>query len=109
MRSEWVKLQVRIALVWRGLLIDLSNFHLLQYRNVGGFLVSGKNSGTHWLRFMLSHAMARRYDLPPPAHSCGRDSEDFMGHPAWPRKHPHIPFIGVSHNLPSRLLGWRWV
>ena len=34
---------------------DLSRFHLLHYgARVDGFLVSGHNSGTHWLRFMLS-------------------------------------------------------
>jgi hypothetical protein len=109
MRSEWAKLQVRIALIWRGLLIDLSNFHLLQYRSVTGFLVSGKNSGTHWLRFMLSHAMARRYGLAPPVHSSGRSSEDFVGHPRWPRRHPELPFIASSHNLPSSILSWGWV
>jgi hypothetical protein len=109
MRSEWVKLQVRIALIWRGLLIDLSNFHLLQYRSVSGFLVSGKNSGTHWLRFMLSHAMAQRYGLAPPVHSSGRSSEDFVGHPRWPRKYPELPFIASSHNLPSSMLSWGWV
>jgi hypothetical protein len=109
MRSGLAKLQVRVALIWRALLIDLSNFHLIHYRNVGGFLVSGKNSGTHWLRFMLSHAMAERYGLPPPVHSSGRTSEDFVGHPRWARKHPEIAYIASSHNLPSRALTWRWL
>lgn len=109
MRSEWVRFQVWVALVWRGLLIDLSNFHLLQYRSVSGFLISGKNSGTHWLRFMLSHAMAQRYGLAPPVHSSGRSSEDFVGHPRWPRKHPQLPFIASSHNLPSSILSWGWM
>lgn len=109
MRSEWIKLRLRIALIWRALLINLSNFHLIQYRDVSGFLVSGKNSGTHWLRFMLSHAMAQRYGLPPPVHSSGRSSEDFVGHPRWARKHPDLPFIASSHNLPSAMLSWGWV
>jgi hypothetical protein len=109
MRSELAKLRLRVALIWRGLLIDLSNFHLIHYRNVGGFLVSGKNSGTHWLRFMLSHAMAERYGLPPPVHSSGRTSEDFVGHPRWARKHPEIAYVANSHNLPSRALTWRWL
>ena len=109
MRSEGVKLEVRVALIWRAVLIDLSNFHLIQYRDVSGFLVSGKNSGTHWLRFMLSHAMARRYGVAPPAHSSGRTSEEFVGHPRWPRRHAHLPFIASSHNLPSAVLSWAWV
>jgi hypothetical protein len=109
MRSEWVRFQLRVALLWRALLIDLSNFHLIQYRSVSGFLVSGKNSGTHWLRHMLSHAMAHRYGVPPPAHSSGRNSEVFVGHPRWPRRHPELPFISSSHNLPSSMLNWAWV
>ena len=109
MRSAWLSFQVTIALAWRALLIDLSNFHLIHYRKVSGFLVSGKNSGTHWLRHMLSHAMAKRYDLPPPAYSSGRESEDFVGHPRWPRKHARLPYIAGSHNLPSMALAWPWV
>ena len=109
MHSAWVRLQVRVALIWRALLINLSNFHLVQYRDVSGFLISGKNSGTHWLRYMLSHAMAQRYGLTPPAFSSGRESEDFVGHPRWPRKHPELPFIASSHNLPSSMLSWGWM
>jgi hypothetical protein len=38
---------------------DLSRFHLLHYGGkVDGFLISGHNCGTHWLRFMLSAATA---------------------------------------------------
>jgi len=33
---------------------------------VDGFLISGHNSGTHWLRFMLSTAIAHRLGLPRP-------------------------------------------
>ncbi len=109
MQSEWVRFRLRIALIWRALLIDLSNFHLVQHRRVSGFMISGKNSGTHWLRFMLSHAMARRYGLTPPIHSSGRDAEDFIGQPRWPMKHPDLPFIAGSHNLPSSVLSWAWV
>ena len=49
MHSAWIRLQVRVALIWRALLIDLSNFHLIQYRSVSGFLVSG---WLGWLIFM---------------------------------------------------------
>jgi hypothetical protein len=109
MRSGWLNVPVKLALAWRAFLIDVNNFHLLQYRTVAGFLVSGKNSGTHWLRFMLSHALAHRHGLSPPAHSSGRQSEDFVGHPRWPRRHARLPFIGSSHNLPSVAFAWPWV
>ncbi|HXQ10873.1 MAG TPA: sulfotransferase [Caulobacteraceae bacterium] len=109
MRSGLRHLRVRIALVWRAFLIDISNFYLLEYRSVAGHLVSGKNSGTHWLRFMLSHALAHRYGLSPPARSSGRLAEDFVGHPRWPRRHQGLPFIAGSHNLPSIVFSWAWL
>jgi hypothetical protein len=93
----------RAALAVRRLAVDLGNFHLLHYRRVDGFLVTAKNSGTHWLRFMLSHALALQHGLPAPLHSSGRASDDFVGHPKWGRKYPQIPFIGSSHNVPSAL------
>ncbi len=109
MRSEWRSVQVRVALAWRALLINISNFYLLQYRGVAGHLISSKNSGTHWVRFMLSHALAHRNGLNPPARSSGRQSEDFVGHPRGPRLYPGLPFIASSHNLPSVVFSWRWL
>jgi Sulfotransferase family len=109
MRRAWLSVKLRCALAWRALFIDLGNFLLIEHRRVGGFLISGKNSGTHWLRFMLSHAMARRYGVRPPVHSSGRDAEVFIGNPRNPRTHPQLPFIACSHNLPSRFLRWRWL
>ncbi|MDR3508881.1 MAG: FecR domain-containing protein [Caulobacteraceae bacterium] len=104
--SKW---WVRAVMLARAVSIDLNNFHLLHYRRVGGFLVTGKNSGTHWLKWLLSHAIAAQHHLPPPAQSSGRESEDFIGHPRWPRKYPQAPRIGASHNLPSSILNWRGV
>jgi hypothetical protein len=94
----------RAVLAARALHIDLNNFFLLQYRRVDGYMITAKNSGTHWLKFMLSHAMAEEFGLPPPAHSSGASSEDFIGHPKWPRKYAQTPRIGSSHNLPSSVL-----
>ena len=96
----------RAALARRRLRLDLGSFHLLHYRRVDGFLVTAKNSGAHWLRFMMSHALAHELGLPPPVRSSGRASDDFIGHPQWGRRHAAAPFIGSSHNLPSRLFAW---
>ena len=84
---------------------DLSRFHLLHYgRKVDGFLISGHNSGTHWLRFMLSAAIAHRLGLPRPARSSGPASDDFIGNARHPRTFPQAPRIGSSHHMPSRLV-----
>lgn len=89
----------------RGLHVDTSNFHLLQYRHVDGFLITGKNSGTHWLRFMLSCAIAEHFGCPPPALASGDASDDFIGHPRRRPRWPATPWLGSSHNIPSRMLG----
>ena len=93
------------SLALRQLENDLQSFHLINYGGrVDGFLVTAKNSGTHWLRFMASHAIAHHLDLPPPAHSSGPGSDDFIGHPKHARVHPGAPRIGSSHHIPSRLI-----
>lgn len=85
---------------------DLSRFHLLHYGDsVDGFLVSGHNSGTHWLRFMLSAAIANRLELPPPAFSSGPGSDVFIGNARHRRRFPQAPKIGSCHHMPSRLVG----
>jgi len=81
---------------------DVSNFFLLQYSQVDGFLVTAKNSGTHWFKFMLSCAIAAQHGLAPPEHSNGREGDAIIGHPRWPRRYPQLPRIGSSHNIPSR-------
>ncbi|MFN3857156.1 MAG: sulfotransferase domain-containing protein [Caulobacter sp.] len=92
-------------LAGRDLENDLTSFHLVKYGpRVDGFLATAKNSGTHWLRYMASHAIARHLDLAPPAHSSGPDSDVFIGHPKHARVHPQAPRIGSSHNIPSRLI-----
>jgi len=84
---------------------DVSRFHLLHYgRAVDGFLISGHNCGTHWLRFMLSAAIASRLGLPRPDRSSGPQSGDFIAHARHPRRHPQAPVIGSSHHMPSRLV-----
>jgi len=84
---------------------DLSRFHLLHYGDrVDGFLISGHNSGTHWLRFMLSNAIAHHLGLPPPARSSGPSSDVYIGHARHRRRFPQAPRIGSSHHMPSRLV-----
>ena len=55
MHDEFGRPDDRLALLAADLRDDLSRFHLLHYGDrVDGFLISGHNSGTHWLRFMPS-------------------------------------------------------
>ncbi len=93
----WLLFRVRV------LRADLGNFFFVQHRNVDGFIVTGKNSGSHWLKFMLSAGLAAKHGLPLPAHSTGQDAEAIIGHPARPRRYPGIPRIGTTHTIPSAL------
>lgn len=95
----------RIALLARDTAADFSNFHLLHYRHIDGFMVTAKNSGTHWLKYLISNALATELNLPRPRFASGKTANDFVGNPKWPHKYPQAPRIGSSHNLPSSFLG----
>jgi hypothetical protein len=82
---------------------DLGNFFFVQHRNVDGFVVTAKNGGSHWLKFMLSVGIAHRHGLPPPKFSTGPQAEDIIGHPARKRRYPDMPQICTTHTIPSAL------
>jgi hypothetical protein len=58
---------------------------------------------------MLSHALARHYDVPPPRYFDNPSSNDLVGHPKHPRLHPHAPRLASAHSIAPHALGWRWV
>lgn len=93
----WLQFRLRL------LRADLGNFFFLQHRHADGFLVTGKNSGSHWLKFMLSAGIAARYGIDLPRHSSGAGAEDIIGHPSRPRRHGGVPQIGTTHTIPSAL------
>ena len=84
--------------------LDLGNFHLVHHRHVDGILASAKNSGTHWLKYMLSHAIANQYGVEPPAHSSGPAWDDIIGNPRVPPRYDHLPRITSTHTIPSRII-----
>lgn len=84
---------------------DISNFAMLKYRNFDGFMVSMQNAGTQWLKHMMSLALARKYDVPPPKYVQNELSNELIGHPRHQRKYPDLPRIASSHSIPHILLG----
>ncbi len=87
----------------RVLQADLGNFFFLQHRQVDGFLVTAKHSGSQWLKYMLSAGIAHRHGVPPPAFSTGPGADDIVGHPTRRRRYPALPHIATSHTIPSAL------
>lgn len=88
---------------------DSFNLALLKYRDFQGFLITGQHSGTHWIKWMLSHALARRYEVPPPRYFDNASSNDLIGHPKHPREHPHAPRLASSHSIAPHALSWAWL
>ncbi len=85
---------------------DSFNLALLKYRDFQGFLITGQHSGTHWIKWMMSHALARRYGVPPPRYFDNPSSNDLIGHPKHPRLHPQAPRLASSHSIAPHALGW---
>ena len=83
---------------------DWTNFALLKYRDFDGFLVTGQNSGTQWLKYMLSLAIAAEYGVEPPQYFNNASSNDIIGHPKHKRKYPQLPRIASAHSIPHAAL-----
>lgn len=85
------------------------NMSLLKYNDFQGFLVTGPHSGTHWVKWMLSHAMAHHYKVAPPKYFNNSSSNDIIGHPKHPQMYPQIPRIASSHAIAPVAMNWGWV
>ena len=84
---------------------DLANFFMLHHRHLHGYMVTAKNSGTHWLKYMLSCALAHDWGVEPPAQTSGPEGDAIIGHPRWKPKYPDKPRIGSSHTITSIAFG----
>jgi cation:H+ antiporter len=91
---------------WRNLKRDLSNYQLLHHRNVDGNLVTGMNSGTHWVTVMLATAIAKQHGLELPKYFSFTAAGHLVGIPSALVHRPGIPAIALSHNHPAAPLSW---
>ncbi|MFU8893844.1 MAG: sulfotransferase domain-containing protein [Luteolibacter sp.] len=80
---------------------DFLNFSILRHTRCDGYLVTMKHSGTHWLRFMISLALAKTHDLPTPE---SVECQDYTYMPQAKSTYRHIPRIVASHQIPSPIL-----
>jgi hypothetical protein len=108
--AKWLN-RFRIDLPFRLHCLNRSSFNLalMKYMNFDGFLVTGQHSGTHWIKWMLSHAIAHHYGVAPPKYINNASSNELIGHPKHPRPYPDLPRIASSHSIPPYVLQWQWM
>lgn len=102
-------IDTKLALFRENLRIDVSNFFLYEFRKFDGFFITGKNSGTHWVKYMLSCAIAQDYGVPPPEFSSGESANDIIGNPRTSVRREDVPRIASSHTIPSLAFSWLWL
>ncbi len=74
----------------------LLNPTTLLRRDFDGIIYSTKNSGAHWLRYMLGLILAELHGLEPPEHI---NSFKIIGHPSrHPPQRPGVPSIVATHS-----------
>lgn len=90
---------------------DLFALSMLKYRNFKGYLSTGQHSGTHWIKWMLSHALAHEYKVDPPKFfdNGSEASNVLIGHPKHPQIHAHVPRIVSTHSIPPYAMQWSWL
>lgn len=90
-------LRFKLHCVNRGLF----NVSTLRRRHFDGAIYSTKNSGAHWVKYMLGLVIAELHDLPPPEHlGC----HSIIGHPKTRAFPPGIPRIVTAHSIPHLAL-----
>jgi len=90
-----------LHLTKRALNRQLFNPTCIKHNNFDGHIATAKNCGTHWVKYMLSLALAEKYNLPAPESI--RD-DAIVGHTKTPPKYKNIPQIAITHSHPHYLM-----
>lgn len=85
-----------------------SNFSVLRHGKFDGFLVTSKNSGTHWLKYMLAVAMADTYGVERPKYFSENAVRPYVSWAKDAPTFPELPRLAFSHTIPHRLADWAW-
>lgn len=85
-----------------------TNFSILRHGAFDGFLVTSKNSGTHWIAYMMSVALADTYGIARPKYYSENALRPYIGFPTDTAVYPQIPRLARSHSIPHRLADWDW-
>ena len=84
------------------------NFSVLRHRAFDGVLVTSKNSGTHWVKYMFSVALADTYGVPRPEYFSENAVRPYIGWPKDKPTFPELPRLAFSHTIPHKLADWTW-
>ena len=79
------------------------NFSVLRHGPLQGCLVTSKNSGTHWIKYMLSVALAETYGVAPPEYFSEAATQPYIGNPKNKSPFPELPRLAFAHTIPHRL------
>lgn len=80
---------------------ELSNLNWLKSRGFQGHLVTGKNSGTHWVKYMLCLALAEHFEVEPPEYFNAEATNAFIGNPKNVKTLEGLPKLISSHSIPG--------
>ena len=80
---------------------EFSNYSLMRHRDFAGHLATGKNSGTHWVKYMICLALAEHYGVAPPEFFNADATNAFMGNPKNVVPLPGLPRLASSHTIPG--------
>lgn len=84
------------------------NFSIRRHHRYDGVLVTSKNSGTHWLKYMLSVALAHTHGVPPPAYFSENGVRQYFGGPRDITPFAGFPKLAACHTIPHRVADWEW-
>tara|TARA_R110000824_G_scaffold32613_2_gene105190 strand:+ start:40 stop:864 length:825 start_codon:yes stop_codon:yes gene_type:complete len=85
-----------------------NNYSVLRHGAFDGMLVTSKNSGTHWLKYMLAIAIADTHGIARPKYFSENAVRPYIGWPKDKPTFPDIPRLAFSHTIPHRLADWGW-
>lgn len=80
---------------------DLFRLSVFWHRNAHGHIVTGQQSGSHWVNNLLAFVISEEYKIPPLKHI---DERVIIGHPRLPQTYPQIPRLIWTHHAPSPLV-----
>jgi hypothetical protein len=82
------------------------NFSVYRHRAFDGFLVTSKNSGTHWVKYMLAIALADTHGIERPKYFSEEAVRPYIGWPKDSISLLQLPRLAFSHTIPHRLVDW---